>query len=95
MGEILGSQLMVSLNITKGMTIAFSIGAVANIILNYFMIPVANADGALADSTIIRPNPRSINTVISSGISTNVIFFIIPIPFLFLDFCIFSHKSII
>ncbi len=46
MGEILGSQLMVSMNITKGMTIAFSVGAIANIILNYFMIPVANADGA-------------------------------------------------
>ena len=46
MGEILGSQLMVSMNITKGMTIAFSVGAIANIILNYFMIPIDNANGA-------------------------------------------------
>ena len=52
MGEVLGSQLMISFNKTKEMTLAFGLGAISNIILNSILIPRFNADGA-AIATVI------------------------------------------
>lgn len=52
MGEIFGSQLLVSVNETKGMTVAFGTGAFANIIFNAVLIPLYNASGAAIATTV-------------------------------------------
>lgn len=52
MGEVFGTQLMVSVNETKGMTIAFSCGAVCNLIANAILIPKYNAAGAAIGTVI-------------------------------------------
>lgn len=46
MGEIIGSQLLVSVNETRGMTIAFVSGGVLDVIINALLIPKLDAVGA-------------------------------------------------
>lgn len=46
LGEIFGTQLLVSVNEVKGLTLSFGGGAVANLIFNSIFIPIWDAKGA-------------------------------------------------
>jgi len=52
MGEVLSTQLLISVNDTKGMTIAFSCGAIFNLVANALLIPKFNAAGAAIGTVI-------------------------------------------
>lgn len=52
MGELFGSQILVSVNETRGMTVAFVTGAIANVIFNAMLIPKYNAAGAAVATTV-------------------------------------------
>jgi O-antigen/teichoic acid export membrane protein len=51
MGEIVGSQLLISVDETRGMTVAFGTGAIVNVVFNAMLIPVWNAVGAAIATT--------------------------------------------
>ncbi len=60
MGEIIANQLMVAVNETKGLTISYLFGALANVIANALLIPRFDAAGA------------AVGTVIAEGLALSI-----------------------
>lgn len=52
LAEVFGSQLLVAINEVKGLTLAYGLGALSNIVFNAILIPVLNAQGAAIGTLI-------------------------------------------